>query len=108
MSPLLGAWQITALLPGPRPVAQPATIAFETQRLFLYAGCNRGVGAYRLEDSTLVAGPVALTMKFCPDMRVEQHLCAALSQPLTLDIQRDRLVARGASLGFEAVRGGQD
>lgn len=46
---------------------------------------------------------MVLTMMFCPDMNVEQHLCAALGEPLVLEFEGHRLLARGTSLGFEAV-----
>lgn len=101
---LTGTWEITALLPGRAAPSQAASITFETDRLHFYAGCNRAMGTYRLDGRTLQAGPVALTMVYCPDMSVEQHLCAALGEPLEVTLDGRTLVARGARGGFEARR----
>jgi heat shock protein HslJ len=101
---LTGTWQITALLPGARTPSQPTTITFDGGRLHFYAGCNRAVGAYTVTGDTLRAGPVALTMMYCPDMTVEQHLCTALAEPLHVDLRGDLLVVSGPRGGFQASR----
>ncbi len=72
---LSGTWTITELLPdGIRP--QTAEITFEDHRLYFYAGCNRAMGSYTIDGHTLTAGPVALTMMYCPD-----HECRAAPVP---------------------------
>jgi heat shock protein HslJ len=101
---LLGTWQITALLPGCTNPSQAATITFDADRLHFYAGCNRAMGSYRLDGDRLRAGPIALTMMYCPDMTVEQHLCTALAQPLHLALDAETLIANGISGGFQARR----
>lgn len=101
---LTGTWEITALLPGGATPSQAASITFETDHLHFYAGCNRATGAYRLDGHTLRAGPVALTMMYCPDMAVEQHLCSALAEPLQVRLDTETLVANGPRGGFEARR----
>jgi heat shock protein HslJ len=100
---LQGTWTITELLPdGQRPGT--AEITFEDGRLFFYAGCNRAVGSYTVDDSTLKAGPVALTMMYCPDMSTEQYLCRVLAEPLQIRVGEDTLVASGPAGGFMARR----
>jgi heat shock protein HslJ len=101
---LTGSWRITALLPGARTPSQATTISFDGARLHFYAGCNRAVGTYTVTGDTLRAGPVALTMMYCPDMTVEQHLCMALAEPLHLDLRDDLLVVTGPRGGFQARR----
>jgi heat shock protein HslJ len=101
---LTGTWRVIALLPGAQAPSQPTTITFEDGRLYFYAGCNRAVGAYTVSSDTLRAGPVALTMMYCPDMTVEQHLCTALAEPLQLDLRDDLLVVSGPRGGFQARR----
>jgi heat shock protein HslJ len=102
--PLIGTWDIVRLLPGGQTPSQPASITFDGRQLHFFAGCNRAVGPYALESNGLRAGPVALTMMYCPDMTVERHLCTALGQPLQVDVVADRLVAVGPRGGFEARR----
>ena len=100
---LPGTWTITELLPdGIRP--QTAEITFDGDRLYFYAGCNRAMGSYTVDGYTLTAGPVALTMMYCPDMSAEQHLCRVLAEPLDVSIDGDRLTATGPAGGFAARR----
>ena len=100
---LQGTWTITELRPdGIRP--QTAEITFAEGGLHFYAGCNRAMGSYTFDGRTLIAGPVALTMMYCPDMSAEQHLCRVLGEPLDVRIDNDTLVATGAIGGFAARR----
>ncbi|MCB0920834.1 MAG: META domain-containing protein [Actinobacteria bacterium] len=100
---LRGTWTITELLPnGIRP--QTAEITFEDHRLYFYAGCNRAMGSYTIDGHTLTAGPVALTMMYCPDMSAEQHLCRVLAEPLDVSFDGDTLTATGPVGGFTARR----
>ena len=100
---LEGTWTITELLPD-RTRPKIAEITFEAARLNFYAGCNRAMGSYTFDGLTLTAGPVAMTMMYCPDMSTEQHLARVLAEPLTITIEDDTLVARGAAGGFSARR----
>ena len=100
---LPGTWTITELLPdGIRP--QTAEITFDGDRLYFYAGCNRAMGSYTVDGHTLTAGPVALTMMYCPDMSAEQHLCRVLAEPLDVSFDGDTLTATGPVGGFTARR----
>jgi heat shock protein HslJ len=100
---LQGTWTITHLLPdGQRPLT--AEITFEQGRLYFYAGCNRAVGSYTVDEGTLTAGPVALTMMYCPDMSTEQYLCRVLAEPLAIRVDDDTLHAAGSAGGFTARR----
>ena len=100
---LPGTWTITELLPdGIRP--QTAEITFDGDRLYFYAGCNRAMGSYTVDGHILTAGPVALTMMYCPDMSTEQHLCRVLAEPLDVSIDGDTLTATGPAGGFAARR----
>ena len=83
---LSGTWTITELLPdGIRP---QTALTFEDHRLYFYARCNQRWVRTPL-TGTLTAGPVALTMMYCPDMSAEQHLCRVLAEPLDVSIDGD-------------------
>ena len=103
-SPLEGTWQVTALLPGGSEPSTATEITFEGERLNFYAGCNRASGGFTLDGETLTAGPVAMTMMYCPDMTGEQHLARALSHPLRISLEAGVLRAVGEAGGFEARR----
>ncbi len=106
---LQGTWTITRMIadePQPEEITPPdgTQITFEDGRLWFYAGCNRAMGSYTLAGDILEAGPVALTMMYCPDMSAEQHLCRVLAEPLDVSIDGDRLTATGPVGGFTARR----
>lgn len=106
---LQGTWTITRMIadePQPEEITPPdgTQITFEDGRLWFYAECNRAMGSYTLAGDILEAGPVALTMMYCPDMRAEQLLCRVLAAPLKVDISDDILVVTGEAGGFSARR----
>ena len=100
---LQGSWTITELLPD-RTHPQTAEITFDEGRLHFYAGCNRAMGSYTFDGATLIAGPVAMTLMYCPDMSAEEHLARALSKPLDITIDDGSLMATGPAGGFTARR----
>jgi heat shock protein HslJ len=100
---LRGTWTITELLPeGGRP--EVAEITFDDGRLNFYAGCNRAMGSYTFDGRTLTAGPVAMTMMYCPDMSTEEHVARVLADPLTITLEAGTLLADGPMGGFTARR----
>jgi heat shock protein HslJ len=103
MDELQGSWAITTLLPYETAPAT-AEITFDNGHLHFYAGCNRAMGGYTYDGRTLTAGPIALTMMYCPDMSAEQHLCRVLAEPLEVSIDDDTLMATGPAGGFTAQR----
>ena len=84
-------WQGTQLQDGTRIVPDaPERYSLDFQpggRVSVRADCNRGGGSYRLDDSALSFGPIALTKMMCPpgsrDAEFLQQLAAVASQSST-------------------------
>lgn len=95
-------WQLTAL--GGKPVAtksgqrQPSLVLRSTTNQFgphraeVFGGCNAMNGSYTLKSSSLIFGPLAGTLKACPDgLDTEKDFAAALASTSTWKIHANHL-----------------
>jgi len=65
--------------------------------------CNRMNGSYEVKGDTLVFGPIASTMAFCPDDGILATYSAALNGAVTYTIQDGQLVVGYGEDGGELV-----
>jgi putative lipoprotein len=95
-------WQLTAL--GGKPVAiksgqrQPSLVLRSTTNQFgphraeVFGGCNTMNGNYTLKSSSLTFGPLAGTLKACPEgLDTEKEFAAALASTSTWKIHANHL-----------------
>jgi heat shock protein HslJ/uncharacterized membrane protein len=66
-------WTFVSIGGTPVTADRPTSLAFDGTRLSGSAGCNRFGGSYKVEDSTLSAGPLAATLMACPGPAMEQE-----------------------------------
>lgn len=95
-------WTITAI-DGQAPVApDKARMHFDKDSLGAHVGCNGIGGAYRIDGSRLIAGPLIATQMFCdgPVWKQEEALNALLSAAPVIDRNGD--VLRLSSAGHSA------
>jgi heat shock protein HslJ len=63
-----------------------------------YSGCNQFFGSFRYRNDSLQFGPLVLTKMFCQSgSDIEQAVIQALRDVVTVRIDSDVLVAKGAS-----------
>lgn len=74
---------------------------FDSERVTVEAGCNRGSAGYEVDGDVITVGPLALTRMMCePDaMEVEALVTGLLEQPVTFRIDADRLTIDSADTG---------
>lgn len=70
---------------------RPTSLQFDGERLSGSAGCNRFSGSYRVEGSTLTAGPLMATKMACPGagMTQESAFFALMRGPVSLAFPND-------------------
>ena len=59
------------------------------------AGCNRMIGSYTLEGSSLKFGPIASTRMACPSMETETRFLAALNATTRYEVAGSNLTLYG-------------
>lgn len=88
---LIGEWRITHVA-GASMSGSPASIGFDSEKVFGNTGCNRYSGSYELTPERLTIGPVVATERACIDdalMAVERKLLGQLPGLDRFDIAED-------------------
>lgn len=85
-------WRFTAI-DGAPPVASETLLAFD-ERLSANVGCNGMSGPWRVEGTTLTAGPLVSTRMFCEGISSQEGAVSALLSdgPVTVDVAGDTLL----------------
>lgn len=86
----------------------PATLKFAgTGTVEVYTGCNGGVGTYTMADAAMTFADVAVTEAGCdePTGQLERAVLGVIHgpQPVTWEIDADRLSLRGQDFGIDLV-----
>lgn len=86
-------WTIAAI-DGAKPVKADASLSFEADAISANIGCNGMGGAYHLEGSTLVAGPIISTQMYCDGVMEQERAVSALlgAKPQVTLINGRRLI----------------
>jgi heat shock protein HslJ/membrane-bound inhibitor of C-type lysozyme len=88
---LIGEWRITHVA-GASMSGSPASIGFDSEKVFGNTGCNRYSGSFELTPERLTIGPVVATERACIDdalLAAERKLLDQLPQLDRFDIAED-------------------
>ena len=77
------------------PAGVTATLVFAAGKVAVDTGCNTGSGSATSTATAITFGPIAMTMKQCPDMTVETAMVAVLAGEQPYAISADQLKIGG-------------
>ncbi|MFI6097302.1 META domain-containing protein [Lentzea sp. NPDC051213] len=92
-----GEWKLNGLLQGETASSIPgdvrATVKFANGKVEVFAGCNSGGGAYKVDGQMITFEPLVYTDKACGEneMIVEKAVLAALKDKIAYKIDRSTL-----------------
>jgi heat shock protein HslJ len=102
-------WELQTLSTGAEQLTPPNPAAYTVQflsdgELRVRADCNRGIGDYTLDGSSITIGPIGLTRMGCPAGSLDGRFMEALSRAAVWSFQDDLLIldapADSGSLAF--------
>lgn len=84
-------WQGLPIAEDLLPRTFDGTLEFDNGRLFGTTGCNRFSGSYRIENMTLITGPLAVTRMACTGKRgrFETRMLGILGKPAQIFLRND-------------------